>query len=124
MLVGNEKGEQLHKVSLREYLGNIRKYLTNPNRGRATERTCSANRDSHVLVSAQACFLPMPKEGSAEFNPVLFNYQSTKGTRRCCRSWRPARAPAPRHRQQARRLPAGPAWGQRLFFNHKGERAA
>ena len=37
------------------------------------------NRDSHVLVSAQACFLPIPPDGIAEFNPVLFNYQSYAG---------------------------------------------
>src|SRR5262249_53358823 len=28
LLVGNEKGEELHRVSLTEYLGNIRKYLS------------------------------------------------------------------------------------------------
>src|SRR5437660_7903 len=38
-----------------------------------------SGRDSHVLVSAQACFLPVPKEGLATFNPVLFNYQSVSG---------------------------------------------
>jgi hypothetical protein len=32
-----------------------------------------------VLVSAQAAFLPIPKEGEAEFNPVIFNYQSYAG---------------------------------------------
>jgi hypothetical protein len=36
-------------------------------------------RDSHVLVSAQACFLPVPKAGQAVFTPVLYNYQSQPG---------------------------------------------
>lgn len=35
-----------------------------------------AERDTHVLVSAQAAFLPVPQQGIAEFNPVIFNYQS------------------------------------------------
>ena len=30
-------------------------------------------------AGAQACFLPVPKNGLAEFNPVLFNYQSRPG---------------------------------------------
>lgn len=38
-----------------------------------------ATRDSHVLVSAQACFLPIPKGEEAVFNPVIFNYQSEAG---------------------------------------------
>ena len=32
--------------------------------------TCSSPRDTHFLVSAQAVFLPIPKKGKAEFNPV------------------------------------------------------
>ena len=28
------------------------------------------------MASAQACFLPIPNKGKADFNPVLFNYQS------------------------------------------------
>lgn len=31
------------------------------------------------MVSAQACSLPVPQNGIAEFNPVLFNYQSSSG---------------------------------------------
>ena len=38
-----------------------------------------APRDTHALVSAQAAFLPVPRGGDAEFNPVLFNYQSVPG---------------------------------------------
>ena len=39
-----------------------------------------APRDTHFLVSAQAVFLPIPKSGKAQFNPVLFNYQSAPGS--------------------------------------------
>ena len=41
-----------------------------------TQSLLAPERDSQVLVSAQACFLPIPQEGTATFNPVLFNYQS------------------------------------------------
>jgi hypothetical protein len=40
-------------------------------RRRATRTTSS---------SAQAVFLPIPKQGQGEFNPVLFNYQSSPGS--------------------------------------------
>lgn len=45
----------------------------------AGERTSLlAERDTHVRMSVQACFLPVPKVGEAELNPVLFNYQCLK----------------------------------------------
>ena len=31
-----------------------------------------------ALVSAQATFLPVPREGQATFWPVIFNYQSSR----------------------------------------------
>jgi hypothetical protein len=34
-------------------------------------------------MSAQACFLPVPQEGTIEFNPVLFNYQSRNNDPAC-----------------------------------------
>jgi hypothetical protein len=79
LLVGNEDGNKLHKVTLREYLGDIRRYLSEPGSWRGQESSLLAERDSHVLVSAQAAFLPVPQEGVAEFNPVIFNYQSYQG---------------------------------------------
>jgi hypothetical protein len=39
-----------------------------------------AARDTHFLLSAQAVFLPIPAQGAAEFNPVVFNYQSAPGS--------------------------------------------
>ena len=76
LLVGNEDGSGLHKVSLREYLGDIRRYLSEPGSWAGRGDSLLAPRDSHVLVSAQAAFLPVPQQGTAEFNPVIFNYQS------------------------------------------------
>ena len=79
LLVGNEQGKALHKITLREYLGDIRHYLSEPGSWVSRESSLLAKRDTHVLVSAQAAFLPVPQQGIAEFNPVIFNYQSYQG---------------------------------------------
>lgn len=125
LLVGNEDDQDLKKVSLREYLGNIRRYLTKPKSWKGKKTSLLAERDSHALVSAQACFLPIPKGGEVEFNPVLFNYQS--------RPEDPAVLTVLVTREgtsttiidnQRDGFAAGRTWGQRLFFNQNGERAS
>ena len=40
------------------------------------EHLLIGGRDTHVLTSAQAAFLPIPKGGKAEFHPTIYNYQS------------------------------------------------
>lgn len=65
ILVGNEKGKPLQRVNLKEYLSNFRNYLHNPRSWAGNRRSLLADRDSHVLVSAQACFLPIPPQGEA-----------------------------------------------------------
>ncbi|MGK7889700.1 MAG: hypothetical protein AB4042_10225 [Leptolyngbyaceae cyanobacterium] len=123
--VGNEKGEELRSVSLEELLGNLRLYLSEPDSWTSRENSLLADRDSHVLVSAQACFLPVPQEGRAEFNPVLFNYQSYPEN--------PAVLTILATREgtsvtiidnQRDGFEAGLTWGQRLFFNQNGDRAS
>ncbi|MBN1534249.1 MAG: hypothetical protein JXA20_16370 [Spirochaetes bacterium] len=125
VLTGNEKGERLHKVSLRDLLKNLRRYLTGPDSWKGSRRSLLARRDTHVLVSAQACFLPIPKRGDATFNPVIFNYQSY--------AQNPAVLTILATREgtsitvidnQRDGFSAGRTWGQRLFFNQKGERAS
>lgn len=126
VMVGNERGEDLQRVPLADVLGNLRRYLHNPDSWAGRGRSLLApNRDSHVLVSAQACFLPIPQEGSATFNPVLFNYQSYPGD--------PAVLTLLATREgtsitvidnQRDGFEAGRTWGQRLFFNQNGERAS
>jgi len=126
VLVGNEKGHPLEKITLRQLLRDLRSYLHDPNSWTG-ERTSllAEQRDSHVLVSAQACFLPIPREGIAEFNPVLFNYQSLAGD--------PAVLAILATREgtsitvidnQRDSFQAGPGWGQRLFFNRNGQRCS
>lgn len=79
LLVGNERGQELERVSLTEYLGNFRSYLSEPDSWAGRRSSLLAPRDTHVLVSAQAAFLPVPQQGQAKFNPVIFNYQSYQG---------------------------------------------
>ena len=126
LLVGNEKGDTLEKITLRELLENLRSYLHDPKSWKGSrDSLLIEDRDSHVLVSAQACFLPIPKEGIAEFNPVLFNYQSRAGD--------PAVLTILATREgtsitvidnERDAFEAGGTWGQRLFFNQNGERAS
>lgn len=122
LLVGNEDGRELHKVNLRQYLGHFREYLHDPHSWKGREQSLLAERDTHVLVSAQACFLPVPQKGEAKFNPVLFNYQSYQGNPAvlslvCTREGTSATI------IDNTRDKAGAAWGQRLFFNQDGQRA-
>jgi hypothetical protein len=125
ILVGNEKGKPLERVSLKELLGNFRKYLHNPRSWAGNRRSLLAARDSHVLVSAQACFLPIPAQGEATFNPVLFNYQSYEKNPAVLTilvTRQGTSATIIDNKRDA--FEAGMTWGQRLFFNKNGERAS
>ena len=125
LLVGNEKGEPLHKVSLREYLGNFRNYLNDADSWAGAGTSLLAERDSHVLVSAQAAFLPVPQQGTAEFNPVIFNYQSYQGDPAVLTLVVTREGTSATIIDNVRDgFPAGYSWGQRLFFNQDGERAS
>jgi len=125
LLVGNEDGKPLAKITLKKYLEHLRWFLSKPKSWKGKHESLLAKRDKHVLVSAQACFLPIPKKGKAEFNPVIFNYQSY--------SKNPAVLAILATREgtsatiidnQRDAFHAGRTWGQRLFFNQNGERAS
>jgi hypothetical protein len=78
-----------------------------------------------VLVSAQACFLPVPKQGKATFNPVLFNYQSRKGDPAVLTILATREGTSMTVIDNVRDAFAeGAAWGQRLFHNAAGQRAS
>ncbi len=125
LLVGNERGAELERVSLREYLTDIRRYLSNPASWPGRERSLLADRDEHVLVSAQAAFLPIPAQGIAEFNPVIFNYQSYRGDPAVLTIVATREGTSATIVDNVRDgFDAGPTWGQRLFFNQNGERAS
>jgi hypothetical protein len=125
LLVGNEDGRDLEKVTLRDYLGDIRRYLSEPGSWAGRGDSLLAPRDSHVLVSAQAAFLPVPKEGQAEFNPVIFNYQSYQGDPAVLTIVATREGTSATVIDNVRDgFPAGYSWGQRIFFNQNGERAS
>jgi len=126
LLVGNERGRKLTRVSLYEFLENPTRFLSNPASwpGRGP-KTLLAPRDQRVLVSAQACFLPVPQRGKATFNPVVFNYQSIEND--------PAVLTILATRQGSSTtvidnkrdaFATGAVWGQRLFHNADGQRAS
>jgi hypothetical protein len=125
LLVGNESGEDLQRISLTEYLSQLPRYLSDPNSWEGDEVSLMSRRDTHVLVSAQACFLPVPEEGQAEFNPVIFNYQSYQGDPAVLTIVATREGTSATIIDNVRdAFPAGFSWGQRLFFNQDGERAS
>jgi hypothetical protein len=125
LLVGNEKGAELQSISLTEYLRNFRYYLTNSNSWAGRGTSFLTERDTHVLVSAQAAFLPVPKQGQAEFNPVIFNYQSYAGDPAVLVIVATREGTSATIIDNVRdAFPVGFSWGQRLFFNQHGERAS
>ena len=122
--VGNQKKDgQLESVPLSRVLKNLRAYLHDPKSLRGTD-DFTAPRDTHYLVSAQHVFVPLAKAGKAEFNPVLFNYQSDPGS--------PAVLTllVTRQGMSATIIENKPGdqtlqgWGQQLFFNNAGQRTA
>ncbi len=121
VLVGNEHGTALQAIDLGTYLRSFASYQASPT-GRL-KGSLIGERDHAVLVSAQACYLPIPHGGEATFAPVLFNYQSAPGA--------PAVltlvvTPEGTSAQAITNSPAASAgvWhGQRLYHNHAGARA-
>jgi hypothetical protein len=121
--VGNERaGNKPHAVPLTEVLRNLKEYLSDAS-SLAGSDNFLAPRDTHFLVSAQHVFLPIPRSGKAEFNPVLFNYQSAPGspavlTLLVTREGTSARVIENRPGDQSLQ-----GWGQQLFFNHAGQKS-
>lgn len=77
--VGNEDGRRTRSASLADVLQDTRSYLHDPGSWAGRGSSLWTSRDEHVLVSAQAAFLPVPRSGEATFTPVLYNYQSSVG---------------------------------------------
>jgi hypothetical protein len=123
--VGNERkaGEE-KAITLRDFLAEPGRWLSSPDAGRIKGGSLLAPRDTHALVSAQAAFLPVPKEGKATFHPVIFNYQSTAGHPAVLTLLVTRQGTSLTVVDNARdTVSGGGSWGQRLFFNAGGERA-
>ncbi|NOY94706.1 MAG: hypothetical protein GXP55_26305 [Deltaproteobacteria bacterium] len=122
--VGNQRrGGQLEAVPLTEVLAHLRSYLSDPSSVRGNGNLL-AERDTHFLVSAQHVFVPLPRRGQVEFNPVIFNYQSAPGSPAVLaivitRQGMSATVVENRPGDQSLQ-----GWGQQLFFNNHGQRTA
>jgi hypothetical protein len=120
--VGNERQDQLSTVPLTDVLRNLRSYASDA-RSLGVTGSLLAPRDTHFLVSAQAVFLPIPRTGKAEFNPVVFNYQSAPSspavlTLLVTREGTSMRVIENRPEDQTGH------WGQELYYNNKGQKTA
>lgn len=125
LLVGNERGQPLTEVPLATYLGDLRRFLSKPTSWAGEGKSLLAPRDTHVLVSAQAAFLPIPKAGLATFNPVLFNYQSGKKNPAVLAIVATREGTSATIIDNSRDgFEDGGVWGQRLFFNTHGQKAS
>jgi hypothetical protein len=121
--VGNQhENGKLELVSLKEVLENPEQFMSNNGKGKIKSGSLIAKRDTHVLVSAQHAFLPVPKEGKATFWPVIFNYQSTKKNSAVL-SILVTRQGTSFTVIDNNRDSIGNDWGQRLFFNSGGKKA-
>ncbi|MFT3917149.1 MAG: hypothetical protein QM704_24605 [Anaeromyxobacteraceae bacterium] len=112
----------LETISLRDYLADPARWLSSPLDGRIKGGSLLAPRDTHALVSAQAAFLPVPRQGQATFHPVIFNYQSTRGNPAVLTLLVTRQGTSLTVVDNARDSVRG-SWGQRLFFDADGQRA-
>ena len=127
--VGNERGAGLETLPLAELLRDLGRFASSPatltgRRPAGAALDLSAPRDTHYLVSAQAVFLPIPRTGKAVFNPVLFNYQSAPQSPAVLTilATREGTSMAVIENRTEDRTIQG--WGQELYFNDAGQRAA
>ena len=126
LLVGNHDGRPLTRVSLFDFLRHPTRYLSKPRSWRGRKpKTLLAERDGKVLVSAQACFLPVPSKGKATFNPVVFNYQSSRKNPAVLTILATREGTSVTIIDNVRdAFSTGSVWGQRLFHNADGRRAS
>ena len=125
LLTGNESGDDLEPVCLTDYVDNIRDYLHDGDSWGGRVNSLLAPRDSVVLVSAQAVFLPIEEDGIATFNPVLYNYQSYEGSPGVLAILATREGTSATIIDNSSDYNADYySWGQRLYFNEDGERAS
>lgn len=120
--VGNQRaGGELHAIPLTELLAHMKEYLSDGTT-MLGDGNMLAERDTHFLVSAQHVYVPIPRRGTAEFNPVIFNYQSAPEspavlTLLVTRQGTSATVIENRPGDQTLQ-----GWGQQLYFNNEGQR--
>lgn len=110
-------------ITLKQLLEDPLKYMSLPSSGKIKRGSLLAKRDSHVLVSAQATFLPIPSDSEATFWPVIFNYQSTRKNPAVLTLLVTRQGTSMTVIDNTRDSLRGQSWGQRIFFNKAGQRA-
>ena len=121
--VGNERDSSLKSLPLTDVLRNIKSFASRPD-SILGDGNMLAARDTHFLVSAQAVFLPIPKSGKAEFNPVLFNYQSAPGSPAVLTILVTRQGSSMQVIENKGEDVTAFGSGQQLYFNDKGNRSA
>ena len=122
--VGNHRDKRhLKSVPLTDVLKNIKKFASKPWSIEGSGNLL-AKRYTHFLVSAQAVFLPIPKKGKAEFNPVVFNYQSAPGSPAVLAILVTRQGTSMSIVENRPEESGTRGWGQELYFNNEGMRAA
>jgi hypothetical protein len=120
--VGNQRaGGQVVTVPLTEVLAHLREYLTDPDSVLGDGNLLAA-RDTHFLVSAQHVFVPIPKQGKAEFNPVIFNYQSSPKNPAVLTLLATRQGTSVAVIENSGGDQSFQGWGQQLFFNNQGQK--
>lgn len=80
IVIGNhcsDKSTELQTISLSDYLSNFSDFVTNKEYKKEINLLSQKeSKDSHVIMSSQACFLPIQSGEETKFNVALFNYQS------------------------------------------------
>merc|ERR1719229_1956886 len=80
IVIGNhssDKSTELQTISLSDYLSNFSDFITNKEYKKEINLLSQKeSKDSHVIMSSQACFLPIQSGEETKFNVALFNYQS------------------------------------------------
>jgi hypothetical protein len=120
---GNQRDGSLRAIPLTDVLANLKAFASRPD-SILGDGNLLAGRDSHFLVSAQAVFLPIPKSGKAQFNPVLFNYQSAPGSPAVLAILVTRQGTSIQVIENNPEDATSAGWGQELYFNNKGQRAA
>lgn len=122
--VGNQRDKRsLRTVPLTDVLRNLRGFASKPWSIGGNGNLLSP-RDTHFLVSAQAVFLPIPKKGKAEFNPVVFNYQSAPGSPAVLTLLVTRQGTSIAVVENSPEDATVQGRGQELYFNDEGQRAA
>ena len=119
--VGNQhRRSTVTSVPLREVLANIRSFVSLP-ADVIGDNDLTARRDTHALVSAQHVFLPLPREGKAEFTPVIYNYQSSLSNPAVLVLLATREGTSMTVVENWSGDQSYQQWGQQLFFNDHGQ---